>query len=91
MRSLERLTKLWPKLDGYHQDGMRDFFARWTHSWVTYSGTMSEQDKDKLLQGLDAELTRRVDALEDLYQDAESSPSAPPMPELPMMDATSRT
>ncbi len=91
MQSLERMTKLWPKLDGAHQDGLRDFFGRWTHSWVNFSGTMSRQDKDKLLASLDEELTRRVDALEDLYQDAESSPSAPPMPELPMTKATSRT
>ncbi len=83
MRSMERLTILWPKLDGYDQDGLRDFFARFTRSWVNYSENMSRQEKDQLLQNLDAELTRRVNALEDLYQDVEPSPSSPPMPGLP--------
>ncbi len=83
MQSLVRLTKLWPKLDGYDQDSLRDFFSRWAYSWVNFSESMSRQDKDKLLQGLDEELTRRVNALEDLYQDAEPSPSAPPMPTIP--------
>ena len=63
MRSIERLTILWPKLDGYDQDGLRDFFARFTRSWVNYSENMSRQEKDQLLQNLDAELTRRVNAL----------------------------
>ncbi len=83
MKLMQRLALLWPKLDGYHHDELRDFFERWTYSWENYSESMSRQAKDKVLQGLDEELTRRLNSLEDLYQDAVPSPSAPPMPELP--------
>lgn len=70
MRSLLQLQAVWPMLDEYHREGLRDFFARWTHSWVTYSKTMSQQDKDQLLSSLDQELSRRLEAMKVVYPEA---------------------
>lgn len=73
MNSMQEIAKLWPVLDEYHREGLRDFFARWTSSWVNFSGTMGPTQKQEQLRLLDQELLRRALALQDVY--GASSPS----------------
>ena len=83
MKSLQRLAAIWPKLDEYDQDSIRDFFHRWTYSWETYHEGFTKEQRAQLLSNMDKELNRRMDAAETMYRDDESSTSAPPVPTLP--------
>jgi hypothetical protein len=75
--TLARLALLWPRMDEISQDSLRDYFARLTNSWVTYSPTMTPEQKQELMRNVHAELTRRANALELMYPADESSPSGP--------------
>lgn len=72
MQSLLDLLEMWPTLDEYHREGLRDFFARWTHSWANFSETLPTKDKEALLSQLDQEVSRRVAALKKVYQEEQA-------------------
>ena len=77
MNSLLELQKIWPVLDDYHKNELRDFLTRWTHSWVNFSQTMTEEQRRARISQLDRELLSRVTGLQDLFSQelaAESSP-----------------
>ena len=76
MNSLVELTKVWPVLDEYDKEILRDFMARWTHSFANFSATMSKEQKADLFVKLDEELNRRVTGLKKMYA-AELSQSSP--------------
>lgn len=77
--SLARLTRLWPSLDSISQDSLMDYFERLRHSWVTYSESLTEAQKHELMVNVAAELERRANGLEKMYEGAGSceSPSPP--------------
>jgi len=75
--ALGELAKMWPRLDGISQDSQRDYFAILTHSWGTYSGTMTAAQKQELMNNVAVELQTRVRGLKAMYGEDESSPSPP--------------
>lgn len=44
-QALAELRDLWPRLDPYLQEGFKDFFNRWTHSWVNYFPALSKPEQ----------------------------------------------
>lgn len=69
MQSLLRLKRMWPMMDQFTQDSLRDFLQMWQSSWVACARTMSEEQRVELLQRLDEELRCRADAMEGILQD----------------------
>ena len=67
--ALGRLARLWPRMDSFSQEGLRDYLIRLTESWVTYCDVMTEEQKQELMVNVAAELERRANGLEELYRD----------------------
>ena len=76
MKALQELNRIWPVMDGSDRETLLDFFERWTHSWVTYSGGMSESAKGELVKKLEEQLEQKARILREDYAD-ELSRSAP--------------
>ena len=77
MNSLLELQKIWPVLDEYHKTELKDFLARWTHSWVNFSSTLTEDQQQAKLSQLDRELSSRVAGLQSLFSQELAAGSSP--------------
>ena len=87
MKSLVELSAIWPALDEYHRGELRDFFQRWTHSWVNFSETMTKEEQKAKLSQLDQELSKRIMGLRRLFraelENLKESPSSSDSQSLP--------
>ena len=60
------LVKLWPTLDEMGKDVFRTYFAKLTTSWVNYSGSMSQIQKQEMLSREMVELRRKIEGFKKI-------------------------
>ena len=72
------LAKLWPTLDRMSQDEFRTYFAKLTTSWVNYSGSMSQIQKQEMLSREMVELRRKIEGAKEINSllEEKQSPSS---------------
>ena len=73
------LVKLWPTLDEMGKDVFRTYFAKLTTSWVNYSGSMSQIQKQEMLSLEMVELRRKIEGFKKINSllEEKQSPLSP--------------